>query len=426
MSNEMPTVKMGDYRERLLWTRAPIVGYGSNDCNGVAVTTAADGSPKMSVDDDAMPLSFFDQKTGEFVDSVQTRVKSRLTVHFGNPFKDKRGDTLVPEAFLNQRPPRRGVRNEDVSGPTRPPGSPPHDNFSSVEGEGEAVFASPTRTSPQHSTFKSNSTPGQKKREVSHESNSNQESKRVKMTDSGKDENDRNNLPEKRPPAPETPPKPPQTSEARPKPPPSNLSRPPPPVSNVPPAPRRPAPPAPPSAKQKKVGAPPPPKPRPPGPPPSGKPKPPQRPSSNAHPPPPKPKPPKPPSSSTSKELNPPKAPSPNPPFQRAPPPGGPPTSQKTTATSKKLQVAEDTFQKSKPHSAPPPIPKIATISKKAPIIPNASAVVEPASETQSPDKEPAVNLPPGWMAVWSKSQKRWYYFDTKTKRSVWQWPPPN
>jgi hypothetical protein len=28
-------------------------------------------------------------------------------------------------------------------------------------------------------------------------------------------------------------------------------------------------------------------------------------------------------------------------------------------------------------------------------------------------------------MCVWSKSQKRWYFFDTKTNKSVWQWPPP-
>jgi hypothetical protein len=27
-------------------------------------------------------------------------------------------------------------------------------------------------------------------------------------------------------------------------------------------------------------------------------------------------------------------------------------------------------------------------------------------------------------MCVWSKSQKRWYFFDTKTNKSVWKWPP--
>jgi hypothetical protein len=35
------------------------------------------------------------------------------------------------------------------------------------------------------------------------------------------------------------------------------------------------------------------------------------------------------------------------------------------------------------------------------------------------------VDLPAGWMCVWSKSQQRWYFFDTKTNKSVWQWPPP-
>jgi WW domain len=36
----------------------------------------------------------------------------------------------------------------------------------------------------------------------------------------------------------------------------------------------------------------------------------------------------------------------------------------------------------------------------------------------------PDVALPTGWMCVWSKSQKRWYFFDTKTNKSVWNWPP--
>jgi len=45
--------------------------------------------------------------------------------------------------------------------------------------------------------------------------------------------------------------------------------------------------------------------------------------------------------------------------------------------------------------------------------------------DAQSPHIKPEVNLPPGWISVWSKSQKRWYFFDTKTNKSVWQWPPP-
>ena len=50
----------------------------------------------------------------------------------------------------------------------------------------------------------------------------------------------------------------------------------------------------------------------------------------------------------------------------------------------------------------------------------------EPAAvDLQNPSAKPAINLPQGWMCVWSKSQKRWYFFDTKTNKSVWEWPPP-
>jgi hypothetical protein len=38
--NETTTTKMGEYRERLLFSRSPIVGYGSNDAAGVSATTA--------------------------------------------------------------------------------------------------------------------------------------------------------------------------------------------------------------------------------------------------------------------------------------------------------------------------------------------------------------------------------------------------
>ena len=45
--------------------------------------------------------------------------------------------------------------------------------------------------------------------------------------------------------------------------------------------------------------------------------------------------------------------------------------------------------------------------------------------DLQSPDKKPNVNLPAGWICTWSKSQRRWYFFNTKNNKSVWQWPPP-
>ena len=38
--NQTCTTKMGEYRERLLFSRSPVVGYGSNDAAGVSATTA--------------------------------------------------------------------------------------------------------------------------------------------------------------------------------------------------------------------------------------------------------------------------------------------------------------------------------------------------------------------------------------------------
>ena len=125
--NKTSINKMGDFKERLLWSRQPVVGYGSNDSTGSATTTAADGSPIWSVDDDALPLSFFDPKTGEFTDSVQTRVRARLMINFGNPYKDKRGDSLVPQNYINQRPPLHDEwSQQSESSSLTPPGSPPH------------------------------------------------------------------------------------------------------------------------------------------------------------------------------------------------------------------------------------------------------------------------------------------------------------
>jgi hypothetical protein len=43
----------------------------------------------------------------------------------------------------------------------------------------------------------------------------------------------------------------------------------------------------------------------------------------------------------------------------------------------------------------------------------------------QDPNNKPDIKLPPEWMLVWSKSKKRWYYFDRQTQASVWEWPPP-
>ena len=45
--------------------------------------------------------------------------------------------------------------------------------------------------------------------------------------------------------------------------------------------------------------------------------------------------------------------------------------------------------------------------------------------DLQDPNQKPHTKLPPGWMCVWSKSQKRWYFFNTTNNKSVWEWPPP-
>jgi integrator complex subunit 6 len=131
MFNETPIGRMGEFRERLLWSRAPVVGYGTNDSLGSASTTTADGSTSWSVDNDALPMSFFDPKTGEFVDTIQSRMRSRLMINFGNPFKDKRGDSLIPESYLHQRPPLQQGAFDDDAGRRTPPSSPPN---------GESIF----------------------------------------------------------------------------------------------------------------------------------------------------------------------------------------------------------------------------------------------------------------------------------------------
>lgn len=343
--NKTTTVRMGDYRERLLWSRAPVVGYGSSDSSSAA-TTAPDGSPTWSVDDDAMPISFFDPKTGEFNDSVQTRVRSRLMVNFGNPYKDKRANSLVPDAFLNQRPP---LQQEDPGDPLTPPGSPPHDTFSSVEGEGEAVFAEMSHISAprKHHSRLRPMTEKSKKRDADTSEGITPDLKRqkketsdvafsvipkstlTKMADHTSTSQDNRSTGDAKVPASCKKPVGPVDTRISP----------------------RPAPP--PNPPQRKPPPPPPPSRKPPPPPPAEK-----RP---------RPIPPQPQAEKPPKPSNPP------------PPKHGP--------------------QKARPPPAPP--------------------------DMQIPDKKPQVDLPPGWICVWSKSQKRWYFFDTKTNKSVWQWPPP-
>ncbi|CAJ1907301.1 unnamed protein product [Cylindrotheca closterium] len=381
--NSTTVSKMGDYRERLLWSRAPVVGYGSNDSAGVSATTAVNGAPVWSVDDDAMPVAFFDSKTGEFADSVQARVNSRLYVNFGNPYKDKRADSLVPLKFLSQSPSMQKARNdEDQSGAMTPPGSPPHDSFSSIEGEGEAAFAgkpisrkSLVRKSPTRSDDGIDEAPVKRRKveappspvKANHEDTSGTHSKTahpLPQPNRVKSEHAKQPPPARRPSLPESAPRRPSLPTLPPR------------KSSVP------APPSQPGKPTAKKPLPPPPRPPPPKPPPSKK-----HPGPNSRPPPPK------------------SSPSPSPSTTKPPPP-------------------------IRPNSVPPKFPSIQQQGRPNPGQPpqgqkEASPPPKPAIDYQSPEQKPNVNLPPGWMCVWSKSQKRWYFFDTKTNKSVWQWPPP-
>jgi len=340
--NETTTAKMGDYRERLLWSRAPIVGTGANDSMGVSSTTSQNGAPTWSVEDEAMPITFFDPKTGEFSDSVEARIRSRLMVNFGNPFKDKRADSIVPEAFQKQRP-RKGD-GDMQEGPLTPPSSPPHDAYNSAdEGEGEAIFAgtpltqtkSPRR-SPSRTDDFDDDTPPAKKAKI----------------EPGQTKN---------PPPP--PPPPPKSKEGK-----HGQLRPPPPppprrqVSGPPPPSLSPAPTSSSSIEdQSSLGT-------------AG---------ANGKPPPPAP------GSATKKAVPPPAKPSSRP--KQAPPPSQP--SQQRDQQERRRSFSQ--------------------VSQSN------------TMDMQSPDKKPIVDLPEGWICVWSKSQKRWYFFNTKNNKSVWQWPPP-
>jgi hypothetical protein len=326
---------MGDFKERLLWSRQPVVGYGSNDSTGSATTTAADGSPIWSADDDALPISFFDPKTGEFTDSVQTRIRARLMINFGNPYKDKRGDSLVPQNFINQRPPLQNEWSEQSkSGQMTPPGSPPHGESLS-DGEDEANFAGRRPPSPSR----------RRDRDGDHIPKSN---KKVKSN--------------------------PQTREGQ-----SDLS------------------------KQKRSNS-------------STVPMKPQPPPSNMKPPPPSSKP------VPSSHFKP-----PSPAVKIKPPP--PPSN--LGANMNTMDQSNKTALQQTRHRPPPPPSKPQGVKKPPPPPPKQKSVVDVKQNTtspedlQSPNKKPKVNLPPGWISVWSKSQKRWYYFDQTTNKSVWVWPPP-
>lgn len=282
---------MGDFRERLHYSRAPLTGYGGSNATGSAITTAPDGEPVSSVDDDVFPLAFF-TGSGEFIDSPQARTRARLSINFGNPFDEKRGGSIVPDKFEAQRP-------------STPPGSPPHDELDVVEdeGEGEAAFTGKRPSSPAKSPRHMASL-NLLKRKTSDDSDDHTSSDHVDGTSEPKE------------------------------------------------------------AKKTRLNPPPPPKME-------GQ----KRQSSLPHP-------------------------------ARKPAPPTPAQQSKTKPPPPKRQNSDEEV---KAHQEP---------MKQMP------PVSEPL-QLQNPNQKPDVELPTGWMSVWSKSQKRWYFFDTRTNKSVWEWPPP-
>lgn len=105
--NSVPISQMGDFKERILFSRQPVVGIGSiNSCIS-PVTTKPDGSPTVSLNDEDVSSVLFDQKSGDFVDSALAKMRAAVMINFGNPFKVPMGDSIVPEKFISQRPPRK-------------------------------------------------------------------------------------------------------------------------------------------------------------------------------------------------------------------------------------------------------------------------------------------------------------------------------
>ena len=42
------------------------------------------------------------------------------------------------------------------------------------------------------------------------------------------------------------------------------------------------------------------------------------------------------------------------------------------------------------------------------------------STDLENPEMEPRDKLPEGWACIWSKSQRRWYFFHNRTNKSVW------
>lgn len=338
----------------------------------------ADGSPKWSVDDDAMPLAFFDPKTGEFEDSTQARVRSKLMVNFGNPYKEKRADSLIPEKFLSQTPSLRqgGFGSTSTGNLWMSPSPTSSDSFDSVE-EGEAIFVLnlPSKRSPKReeadTPLPPEILPAKRPR-----SDSDDTMDSVSSTSVGSES---------------------KKSQA--------------PVIPPPPRPRPPAPKSKLATKSSKLPPPPP-----------------SRPKSGVPPPPP-------PLAAVKK------VPPLIQPIKIQPPPPKPPKSELAVSSCEAASSSSSTGGFELTQSLDPTEESGTALSNDEPSL-KPSVGEEDALATVShaiaaiasvktdilvlddESNKPDVALPTGWMCVWSKSQKRWYFFDTKTNKSVWNWPP--
>jgi outer membrane biosynthesis protein TonB len=100
----------------------------------------------------------------------------------------------------------------------------------------------------------------------------------------------------------------------------------------------------------------------------------------------------------------------------KPPPPSKPTQGQPPPSNSKRIQPPP-------PQKSPKSNSVVDTISREKQQSPTVS---QKSKDSQNPSDKPKINLPPGWISVWSKSQQRWYYFDQRTNKSVWEWPPPS
>lgn len=322
-----------------------------------------------------MPLAFYDPKTGEFEDSAQARVRSKLMVNFGNPYKEKRADSLIPEKFLSQAPSLRqgGFGSTSATNLWMSPSSTPSDSFDSVE-EGEAIFVLnlPSRRSPKRDEVDTppppEILPSKRPRSDSDETMDSvgSESKKVPVIPPP---------PRPRPPAPK-----------------SKLSEKSPAISKLPPPP----------PSRPKSGVPPPP-------PPIG----------------------------AIKKIAP-----PAPPTKIQPPPPKPPKIEHLANISVTTSCTSSTDEEEIKQSLDQHDDAGTTLANEGSAELKTSVDNEDALSTASnanyvndavksdvlvlddESNKPDVALPTGWMCVWSKSQKRWYFFDTKSNKSVWNWPP--